>query len=48
LLSSRETGVDPVTKKAENMHSSEWTPCQEAICGIYFTKKWKAETLQPG
>jgi hypothetical protein len=23
LLSSRETGVDPVTKKAENMHSSE-------------------------
>ncbi len=29
-------------------HSSEWGRCQEAIGGIYFTKKWRGETLRPG
>ncbi len=30
------------------MHSSDWARCQKAIGGIYFTKKWRAGTLQPG
>jgi hypothetical protein len=30
------------------MHLFEWAQCQEAIGGIYFTKKWRAETLQSG
>jgi hypothetical protein len=25
---------------------SEWARCQKAIGGIYFTKKWRAETQQ--
>jgi hypothetical protein len=25
-----------------------WAQCQKAIGSIYFTKKWGAETLQPG
>ncbi len=29
-------------------HLSEWASCQKAIGGIYFTKKRRAETLQPG
>jgi hypothetical protein len=29
-------------------HLSDWAGCQKAIGGIYFTKKWKAETLQTG
>jgi hypothetical protein len=29
------------------MHLSEWVRCQKAISGIYFTKKWRAETVQP-
>jgi hypothetical protein len=29
-------------------HLSDWARCQKAICGIYFTKKWRAETPQPG
>jgi hypothetical protein len=29
-------------------HLSDWAQFQEAIGGIYFTKKWRAETLQPG
>jgi hypothetical protein len=29
-------------------HLSEWTGSQDAIGGICFTEKWKAETLQPG
>jgi hypothetical protein len=30
-------------------HLSEWAWCQKAISGgTYFSKKWKAETLQPG
>ncbi len=29
-------------------HLSEWARCQKAIGGIYFTKKWRAETLHPG
>ncbi len=27
---------------------SEWAWCQKVIGGIYLTKKWRAETLQPG
>ncbi len=30
------------------MHLSEWARGQKAFGGIYFTKKWRAETLQPG
>ncbi len=30
------------------MHLSDWARWQEAIGGIYFTKKWRAENLQPG
>jgi hypothetical protein len=29
-------------------HFSDWAQCQKAIGEIYFTKKWKAETLQLG
>jgi hypothetical protein len=29
-------------------HSSKWAWRQKTIGGIYFTKKWTAETLQPG
>ncbi len=35
-------------QEAEQKHLSEWARCQKAIGGIYFTKKWRAETLQPG
>jgi hypothetical protein len=35
-------------KKLEKYHSSDWDRCQKAIGGIYFTRKWRAETLQPG
>ncbi len=47
-LSSRETGVNPEIRSWKKKHSTEWAQCQEAIGGIYFTKKWRAETLQPG
>jgi hypothetical protein len=29
-------------------HSSDRARCQKVVGGIYFTKKWRAETLQPG
>jgi hypothetical protein len=29
-------------------HLSEWARCHKATGGIYFTKKWRAETLQRG
>ncbi len=29
-------------------HLSEWARRQKLIGGIYFTKKWRAETLRPG
>ncbi len=28
-------------------HLTDWARCQKANGGIYFTKKWRAETLQP-
>jgi hypothetical protein len=34
--------------KSWKMHLSDWARCQKAIDGICFTKKWRAETLQPG
>ncbi len=45
LLSSSETWVDPGRRSWKN-HLSEWARCQKAIGCIYFTKKWRAETLQ--
>ncbi len=35
-------------EEAEKKHLSEWAQRQKAIGGIYFTKKWRTETLQPG
>jgi hypothetical protein len=35
-------------EKKLKKHLSEWAWCQKAIGGFYFTKKWRAETLQPG
>ncbi len=46
-LSSCETGVDPGIRSWRK-HSSDWARCQKAIGDIYFTKKGRAETLQPG
>ncbi len=37
----------PWNKKLKK-HLSDWARCQKAIDGSYFTKKWRAETLQPG
>ncbi len=45
-LSSSESGVNPVIRSWKKAH--DWAWCQKAIRGIYFTKKWRAETLQPG
>ncbi len=39
--------VDPGIRSWKK-HSSDWARCQKAIGGISFTKKWRAETLQPG
>jgi hypothetical protein len=47
LLSSNETGVNPGIRSWKKC-LSEWARCQKAIGDIYFTKKWRAETLQPG
>jgi hypothetical protein len=46
-LSSSETGVNPSIRSWKK-HLSEWARCQKAICSIYFTKKWRADTLPPG
>jgi hypothetical protein len=46
-LSTSETGNNSGIRSWKK-HSSEWARCQKAIGGIYFTKKWRAETLQPG
>ncbi len=47
LLFISETGVNSGIRSWKK-HSSEWAWCQKAIGGIYFTKKWRTETLQPG
>ncbi len=47
LLSSSKTGVN-LGIRSWKKHFSDWARCQTAIGGIYFTKKWRAETLQPG
>ncbi len=39
--------VNPVVRGWKK-HLSEWAQCQKVLGGIYFTKKWRAETLQPG
>jgi hypothetical protein len=46
-LSSSETGVN-LGIRSWKKHWSERARCQKAIGGIYFTKKWTSETLQPG
>ncbi len=53
LLSSSETGVNPGTRSWKRIdygkkHLSDWARCQKAIGGIYFTKKSRPETFQPG
>ncbi len=45
-LSSSETGVNPGISSRKK-HLSDWARRQKAIGGIYFTKKWRAETQQP-
>jgi hypothetical protein len=47
LLSSSGTGVNPGMRSWKK-RLSECVRCQEAIGGICFTNKWRAETLQPG
>jgi hypothetical protein len=37
-----------LVKEAEKKHLPDWARYQKAIGDIYFTKKWRAETLQPG
>ncbi len=44
-ISSSATGVNRGIKSWKE-HWSEWAGCQNAIRGIYFTKKSRAETLQ--
>ncbi len=46
-LSSSETGVNPEIKSWKK-DLYDWARCQKAIGGIYFTKKWRAETRHPG
>ncbi len=46
-LCSCATGVN-LGIRSWKKHLSEWARCQKAIGGIYFTKQWRAETLQPG
>ncbi len=47
LLSSIETVVNPGIRWWKQ-YLSECVRCQKAVGGIYFTKKWRAEALQPG
>ncbi len=46
-LSSSETRVYPGIRSWKK-HLSDWARRQKAVGGVYFTKKWRAETLQPG
>ncbi len=46
LLSSSETYMGLSWNKKLKKHLSDWAQCQETIGGTYFTKKWRAETLQ--
>ncbi len=46
-LSSSEKGVN-IGIRSWIQYWSEWARCQKAIGVIYFTEKWRAETLQPG
>ncbi len=41
-----ETGLNHGIKSQKKL-LSERAPCEKAVGGIYFTKKWRAETLQP-
>ncbi len=46
LFSSSSTGVNPGIRSWRK-HLPDWARCQKAIGGICFTKKWRAEILQP-
>ncbi len=46
-LSSCKARVSPGIRSLKKQ-LSDWARCQRDIGGIYFTKKWRAETLQPG
>jgi hypothetical protein len=46
-LYSSETGINPGIRSWKK-HLPEWSWCHKAVGGIYITKKWRAETLQPG
>ncbi len=47
LLFSSEAGVNPGIRSWKK-HLSERARCQKAFGDIYFRKKYRAETLQPG
>ncbi len=47
LLSNSEAAIKSGIRSWKK-HLSDWAGCQKAIGGIYFPKKWRAETLQPG
>jgi hypothetical protein len=40
-------GVNPVTRSWKT-HLLEWGGCHEAFVWIYYTEKWRAETLRSG
>jgi hypothetical protein len=46
-LSSNETGDNPGIRSWK-LQLSDWAQYQKAIGGVYFTKKLRPETLQPG
>ncbi len=47
-LSTSETEVFFFRNEKLKKHLSDWAQCQKAVGGIYITKKWRAETQQPG
>ncbi len=46
LSSSNETWVIPEIRSWKST-CNVWAWCQKAIGGIYFTEKWRVETIQP-
>ncbi len=47
LLFTSETRLNLGIRRWKK-HWSNWPQCQKAIGEVYFTKKWKGDTLQPG
>jgi hypothetical protein len=47
VSSSSKTEINPGIRNWKKK-VSEWARWQEEICGVYFTKKWSAETLRSG